>query len=69
MNEDEEVCAMEPTVSRDGTTIAYDRSGAGPAIVMVASAFSHRSFDPPAARLAVLLSARFTVLRHDRRGR
>ncbi|MCX6475429.1 alpha/beta fold hydrolase, partial [Rhodococcus sp. (in: high G+C Gram-positive bacteria)] len=52
--------------SRDGTTIAYERSGAGPAVVLVAGAFCDRGwFDSLAAELA----ADFTVYSYDRRGR
>ncbi|MFJ7621632.1 hypothetical protein ACIQYZ_22790 [Rhodococcus erythropolis] len=32
----------EVVQSRDGTTIAYERSGAGPAVVLVAGAFCDR---------------------------
>ena len=52
--------------SRDGTVIAFDRSGRGPAVVVVASALSDRS---DAAKLAGRLSERFTVINYDRRGR
>lgn len=52
--------------SRDGTTIAYERSGAGPAVVLVAGAFCDRGwFDS----LAAALAADFTVYSYDRRGR
>jgi pimeloyl-ACP methyl ester carboxylesterase len=60
---------MSTVVSSDGTTIAYDRIGAGPPVVMVSPAFSHRAFDPKAAELAAFLAARFTVFTYDRRGR
>jgi pimeloyl-ACP methyl ester carboxylesterase len=52
--------------SRDGTVIAFDRLGVGPAVVLVASALSDRS---DAAKLAGRLSERFTVINYDRRGR
>jgi len=56
-----------PTVrSRDSTTIAYDRTGAGPAIIFVAGALSVRA---NAAALAALLAPRLTVFAYDRRGR
>lgn len=58
-----------PTVrSADGTTIAYERTGAGPPVVLVDGALCHRAFHgqrPLAARLA----DRFTVYVYDRRGR
>ena len=52
--------------SRDGTTIAYERSGSGPALVIVASALAART---DATRLAALLAPHFSVINYDRRGR
>jgi pimeloyl-ACP methyl ester carboxylesterase len=52
--------------SKDGTRIAFDRSGDGPALVVVGGALSDRSGWAP---LAKLLAPRFTVLSFDRRGR
>jgi pimeloyl-ACP methyl ester carboxylesterase len=52
--------------SRDGTTIAFDRQGEGPPLILVASALSDRS---DAAKLAALLATQFTVINYDRRGR
>jgi hypothetical protein len=52
--------------SRDGTAIALDRTGDGPAVVIVGGALVDRSSNAP---LAALLSERFTVLNYDRRGR
>ena len=52
--------------SKDGTTIAFERSGAGPVIVLVEAALSDRK---GTARLARRLSPRFTVVNYDRRGR
>jgi hypothetical protein len=52
--------------SRDGTTIAYDRQGTGPAIVLVGGGLVDRSENGP---LADELAARFTVYNYDRRGR
>jgi pimeloyl-ACP methyl ester carboxylesterase len=57
---------QDTVTSRDGTTIAYEQSGAGPALIIVASALSDRS---DARKLAGLLSSRFTVINYDRRGR
>lgn len=54
--------------SADGTTIAFDRSGAGPALILVDAAGHYRdlsSFE----RLTELLAADFTVVTYDRRGR
>jgi pimeloyl-ACP methyl ester carboxylesterase len=55
--------------SADGTTIAYDRVGTGPAVILVGGAFQYRSFDPRTTEIAVALSDRFTVFHYDRRGR
>ena len=52
--------------SKDGTRIGYGRSGTGPVLVLCSGALSERADLAP---LAALLSARFTVLNHDRRGR
>jgi hypothetical protein len=54
--------------SADGTMIAFERSGAGPALIVVDAAGSYRDFRPlraPVERLA----ADFTVYAHDCRGR
>ncbi|MGY1726468.1 alpha/beta fold hydrolase [Geodermatophilus sp. SYSU D01062] len=56
------------TTSRDGTRIAYDRRGSGPAIVVVDGALCSRAFGP-SAELAAALADRFTVYTYDRRGR
>jgi len=56
--------------SKDGTKIAFDRVGAGPAIILINGAMSYRwAFDPTLADLAELLSKNFTVYNYDRRGR
>jgi pimeloyl-ACP methyl ester carboxylesterase len=52
--------------SKDGTRIAFDRSGHGPALILVGGALSDRSGWGP---LAELLGPRFTVFSVDRRGR
>jgi pimeloyl-ACP methyl ester carboxylesterase len=59
---------MSTVMSRDGTTIAFERSGEGPALILVDGALCHRSFGPMAP-LAELLAPDFTVYRYDRRGR
>jgi pimeloyl-ACP methyl ester carboxylesterase len=56
---------MRNIASVDGTTIASDRSGAGPVVVMVGGVVGDRSQQAP---VADLLSARFTVYNYDRRG-
>jgi pimeloyl-ACP methyl ester carboxylesterase len=60
---------MDHVTSQDGTAIAFDRSGTGPALILVGGAFQYRSFDPRTARLAELLATDFTVYHYDRRGR
>lgn len=52
--------------SRDGTSIAYQRSGHGPVLVLVVGAFCDRT---STADLAPLLAPGFTVVEYDRRGR
>jgi pimeloyl-ACP methyl ester carboxylesterase len=52
--------------SDDGVTIAYERSGSGPALVIVNGALSTKETGAP---LAPLLDADFTLYRYDRRGR
>ena len=52
--------------SGDGTAIAYELRGDGPATILVGGALSNRE---SAAGLATILSARFSVLAYDRRGR
>jgi pimeloyl-ACP methyl ester carboxylesterase len=57
---------MERVTSRDGTSIAYERQGSGPAVVMVGGAAVDRSENAP---LAVELAEHFSVYNYDRRGR
>jgi pimeloyl-ACP methyl ester carboxylesterase len=59
---------MSETTSLDGTKIAYDERGSGPAVIVVDGAFCSRVFGP-ATRIAPLLAHRFTVITYDRRGR
>lgn len=56
----------EAVTADDGTRIAYDRQGTGPAVILVASALTDRS---DTAKLAQLLADQFTVINYDRRGR
>ncbi|WP_223690861.1 alpha/beta fold hydrolase [Leifsonia poae] len=55
-------------VSADGTIIAYEKSGSGPAVVLVDGALCYREFGP-ARSLAATIADRFTVYAYDRRGR
>ncbi|WP_427895992.1 alpha/beta fold hydrolase [Kribbella sp. GL6] len=57
---------MEKVVSKDGTEIAYDVTGSGPGLVLVAGAFTGRAYF---AEYAEALSSTFTVIAYDRRGR
>jgi pimeloyl-ACP methyl ester carboxylesterase len=59
---------MHTTTSKDGTTIAYEKLGSGPPVVLVDGAFCRRAFGPMPT-LAPLLAKHFTVLHYDRRGR
>ncbi len=58
--------AQRAAISRDGTIIAYEQSGSGPALILVSAALADRSGN---RRLAQHLSGRFTVINYDRRGR
>ncbi|WP_429419437.1 alpha/beta fold hydrolase [Nocardia sp. GAS34] len=55
-------------VSKDGTTIAYERIGSGPAVVLVDGAMANRELGPCRA-VAQELSSDHTVYFYDRRGR
>jgi pimeloyl-ACP methyl ester carboxylesterase len=57
---------MNKVDSSDGTTIAFDRSGDGSPVILVCGGSTDRTAN---ARMAALLSARFTVFNYDRRGR
>jgi len=59
---------MNKLTSKDGTQIAYDKRGEGPAVILVDGALCHRSFGPM-PRLSELLSPHFTAYNYDRRGR
>ena len=55
--------------SSDGTTIAFDRSGDGPPVILVGGALQHRLIDESTAQLQARLAWDFTVFHYDRRGR
>lgn len=57
---------MRTVTSRDGTPIAFDQSGDGPAVILVAPAFGTRADQ---ASLAAALAPDFSVFAYDRRGR
>ena len=54
--------------SSDGTSIAYERVGTGPAVILVDAAGNFRGFSPM-PQLAETLSGHFTVFTYDRRGK
>jgi pimeloyl-ACP methyl ester carboxylesterase len=56
---------MKKVISADGTLIAYDRLGNGPAVVLVSGDAVDRVANAP---LAALLAENFTVYNYDRRG-
>ncbi len=57
---------MYQVASKDGTSIAYDRSGEGPAVILVGGGIVDRSENAP---LVPVLATHFTVYNYDRRGR
>jgi len=59
---------MNTVTSADGTRIAYEKMGEGPAVILVDGALCHREFGP-ARPLAEQLKDHFTVYIYDRRGR
>jgi pimeloyl-ACP methyl ester carboxylesterase len=59
---------MSKVISKDGTEIAYETSGTGPAVILVEGALGYRSFGFM-SHLAELLASTFTVYTYDRRGR
>jgi pimeloyl-ACP methyl ester carboxylesterase len=54
--------------SADGTVIGYERTGQGPALILIDAAGHYRGFTSFAG-LIDLLASRFTVYHYDRRGR
>ncbi|MDX6252250.1 MAG: hypothetical protein QOF10_5610 [Kribbellaceae bacterium] len=59
---------MKTVTSKDGTTIAYDQAGDGPAVVLVDGALCSRA-QGPMPELAKHLASQYTVYHYDRRGR
>ena len=57
---------MDTVTSRDGTTLAYDRLGDGPPVVLVSGGSTDRSAN---AGLAAALADAHSVYNYDRRGR
>ena len=59
---------MPHVISRDGTSIHYDRAGNGPTLLLVDGALSYRDLGPMEP-LAAELAKDLTVVSYDRRGR
>jgi pimeloyl-ACP methyl ester carboxylesterase len=59
---------MNKVISKDGTSIAYDKTGKGTPLVLVDGALCYRASGPNAP-LAAQLAQHFTVFTYDRRGR
>ncbi|AVT39921.1 alpha/beta fold hydrolase [Plantactinospora sp. BB1] len=57
---------MNHVTSKDGTLIAYERVGRGPAVILVGGGLDDGSENAP---LATELASRFTVFNYARRGR
>jgi pimeloyl-ACP methyl ester carboxylesterase len=57
---------LQTTTSADGTTIAFEKLGGGPAVVLVCGGSVDRGSN---AGLAAVLANDFTVYNYDRRGR
>jgi len=59
---------MATVTSKDGTKIAYEQHGSGPAVILVDGASGYRAFGRM-PQLAEMLSPHFTAIAFDRRGR
>ncbi len=59
---------MRTVTSADGTRIAFDQQGDGPAVILVDGALCSRGLGPM-PELAGALAEHFTVVHYDRRGR
>jgi pimeloyl-ACP methyl ester carboxylesterase len=60
---------MQTVTSQDGTKIAYDVYGQGPAVILVDGASASRSFGGSSELAQGLAKAGFTTYAYDRRGR
>src|ERR1051325_7513344 len=65
-NERQKEKNMSQVTSKDGTVIAFEKLGQGPAVVIVGGVLGDRSQQAP---LAELLAQHFTVYNYDRRAR
>jgi len=59
---------MRTVTSKDGTVIAFDQFGQGPAVILVNGALGTRSQETSNS-MADILSKQFTAIDYDRRGR
>jgi pimeloyl-ACP methyl ester carboxylesterase len=59
---------MQTVTSADGTRIAYDSYGEGPAVILIGGALGFRKFKK-FEQIATALSEHCTVINYDRRGR
>jgi pimeloyl-ACP methyl ester carboxylesterase len=59
---------MNTVISKDGTQIAFDKTGEGPAVILVNGALVYRAHWGH-GQLTGLLADHFTVYTYDRRGR
>ena len=55
----------EKVISKDGTSIAYEKAGTGPPLILVDGALCHRAFGPT-PKLRKGLEKDFTVFTYDR---
>jgi pimeloyl-ACP methyl ester carboxylesterase len=60
---------MQHITSQDGTPIAYEKVGKGPALILVGGALNDHKAVASGMPLAKRLAANFTVYSYDRRGR
>lgn len=58
--------ALEHATSADGTPVAFERTGTGPAVILIGGAFNDRG---TAGGLAAALAPHATAVCYDRRGR
>lgn len=56
---------MRKVISKDGTSIAYDQLGKGPAVILISGASTSHEAN---TALAERLSSHFTIYNYDRRG-
>mgnify|MGYP000928273704 CR=1 FL=1 len=59
---------MRSIRSKDGTNIAFEITGQGPALILITGALNYSKFGV-VGDLVPLLSDKFTVINYDRRGR